>query len=403
MNKKTPTKPAKASKATSSPKGKLPSSPVSQLATLYKRTAAGKVQEWTIFIQGATFWTVSGQIDGKKITTPPTKAEAKNTGRSNATTPEEQAMLEARAKWTKMGDDGYTEEVGNIDGKLEEMIKPMLAKDYKEHKHKLKFPVWSQPKLDGLRCVITREGAWSRQWKPFVTLGHLCEALQPLFEKYPHIRAFDGEAYTHGLRDDFNQVVSIIKQSKAKPEDLKRAREVIEFHLYDFIPFEEVIEVEKRSTLLKSMLGKSKRLGLEFVRTDKITTQEQMDELMSEYLSEGFEGQMIRMNAPYYQKRTDALLKRKEFVDTEFLIIGSNQGKGVQEGCLCLACETDSGQTFDCTVVGGLDYRRRLWEVRDLLVGKMATVKYQNLTPKGVPRFPVCIKIRNKEGEELSF
>ena len=105
MNKKTPTKPAKASKATSSPKGKLPSSPVSQLATLYKRTAAGKVQEWTIFIQGATFWTVSGQIDGKKITTPPTKAEAKNTGRSNATTPEEQAMLEARAKWTKMGDD----------------------------------------------------------------------------------------------------------------------------------------------------------------------------------------------------------------------------------------------------------------------------------------------------------
>jgi hypothetical protein len=35
------------------------------------------------------------------------------------------------------------------------------------------------------------------------------------------------------------------------------------------------------------------------------------------------------------------------------------------------------------------------------LVGMMATVKYQRLTPDGIPKFLTCIKFRDHKGEEL--
>lgn len=374
-----------------------------QLPTLYKRTTTGAVQSWTIHVEGDHYWTVSGQVDGKKVTNSPVTCEAKNIGRSNETSPEEQAQLEARAKWKKKSEEGYTESPDNVDAVVADVVKPMLAKEYGEHAKKIAFPVYSQPKLDGLRCVITPNGAWSRNWKPFLTLAHLQEALASVFTAYPGVISFDGEVYNHQFKDDFNTMVSLVKQGKPTAEDLARAREMVEYHVYDVITSES-LAFDSRWKLLTEIFKNIKSPQIRLVQTSLVSTQEELDDLMGAYLEDGYEGQMIRdRRAAYENKRTDKLLKRKEFVDAEWPVVGYKEGKGNRQGCVILRCKNHNGGEFDCSVKGSVDYTRRLWERREDLVGLMATIKYQRLTPDGVPKFLTCIKFRTPAGEERAF
>jgi DNA ligase-1 len=371
------------------------------LPTLYKRTITGGVQEWTIHVEGEKYWTVSGKVGGKKVVNSPVVCEAKNVGRSNETSPADQALLEAKAKWTKKKDEGYSEEAESVDQAVSHMIKPTLAKDFKDYVEKLKWPVYSQPKFDGLRCIITRNGAWSRNWKPFVTLTHIREALAPIFEQYPEIVAFDGEVYNHDLRDDFNQVVSLVKQPKATEEDLTRARDKIEYHVYDYVDKRDV-PYEERVKLLMTYINLAESPYIQHVDTHLVLDRDELDQHYDLYLEGGYEGQMIRHpKMPYQHKRTDYLLKRKEFVDAEFPIIGYREGKGNRQGCIILRCKNERNQEFDCSVKGSVEYTRKLYQVGDTLVGKMATIKYQRLTPDGIPKFLTCIKFRDTNGEEL--
>ena len=103
---------------------------------------------------------------------------------------------------------------------------------------------------------------------------------------------------------------------------------------------------------------------------------------------------MLRLNLPYENKRSKSLLKHKSFIDTEYKIIGVEQGKGNLTGKMgALVFKTSEGDTFNASINGGWDYLEELWNSKDKLIGKQATVKYFNLTPDGKPRFPKVIKI----------
>jgi len=371
------------------------------LPTLYKRTVTGAVQSWTIHIEGSKYWTVSGKDGGKMVVNDRVQCEAKNVGKSNETTPEEQCELEAKAKWDRKRESGYAESILEVDLVVADVIKPTLAKDFKDYSDSLDWPVYSQPKFDGLRCIITRDGAWSRNWKPFVTLAHIQEALAELFSKYPNIVAFDGEVYNHLLKDDFNEIVSLVKQPKATSEDISRAKDKIQYHIYDYIDTNKISFADRSRNLLKYLL-EVEDLCIQRVETLMAGDMAQLDELYDLYLSDGYEGQMVRdADAVYQHKRTNYLLKRKEFVDEEFPIVGYRQGKGNREGCIILRCRNDRGQEFDCSVKGSVEYTRKLYDLAPSLVGKLATVKYQRLTPDGIPKFLTCTKFRNHNGEEL--
>lgn len=119
------------------------------LPKLYKRTVTGATQEWQIYFAGGEYYTVSGQVDGKKVSSAPTVCKGKNLGKKNETTNEEQAELEAKAKWQKKKDEGYIENIEAVDGAMDFRFNPMLAKDYANYTDKIAFPVYSQPKLDG--------------------------------------------------------------------------------------------------------------------------------------------------------------------------------------------------------------------------------------------------------------
>jgi DNA ligase-1 len=371
------------------------------LPTLYKRTVKGAVQSWTIHIDGSKYWTVSGKDGGKMVTNDPVQCIAKNLGKSNESSPEEQCELEAKAKWDRKRESGYAEAKDEVDSVVADIVKPTLANNFKDYQDSLNWPVYSQPKFDGLRCIVTREGAYSRNWKLFATLGHIQQSLESLFRKYPNIIAFDGEVYNHLLKDDFNEIVSLVKQPKATREDIDRAKDKIEYHIYDYVDKNQISFADRSRNLLQYLL-EIEDMWIQRVETLMAIDMHQLDELYDIYLSNGYEGQMVRdPDATYQHKRTNYLLKRKEFVDEEFPIVGFREGKGNRQGCIILRCRNDRAQEFDCSVKGSVEYTRKLYNMAPALVGMMATVKYQRLTPDGIPKFLTCIKFRDHKGEEL--
>lgn len=368
---------------------------------LYKQTATGAIQEWQIFFSNGEYYTVSGQVGGKKITSSITKCFGKNLGKANETTPDEQARVESAAKWTKQVDRGYVQDITKV-GMAELRVDPMLAKKYEDYSDH-SFPIASQPKFDGLRCIITRQGAFSRLWKPFPTLDYIREELDPIFKAYPEIIAFDGEAYSHELKHDFEQIVSIIKKKNITKTDYDRCMKWVKYHTYDIV-MKDPEPFSKRANVLETVLNQYVVRYTKLVSTAIVSTIEQLNDWYATYIKLGYEGQMVRnLSSVYQHKRTKDLLKRKTFLDDEFRIIGVKEGKGGREGCVILRLETQSKESFDSVPIGPINYLRKLWDNRDKLIGLYATVKYQNLTTAGVPRFNNTIKIRNENLEEIAF
>ena len=124
---------------------------MSELKTLYKVDSIGKIRQWTIKTNNDTFWTEQGQVGGKIVVNKPTTTVPKNVGRSNATSAVEQAIAEANAKWTKQTDKGYVERVEDVH-KIT-LYTPMLAQKFEDRLNELTFPLYTQPKLDGIRCI----------------------------------------------------------------------------------------------------------------------------------------------------------------------------------------------------------------------------------------------------------
>mgnify|MGYP003330811890 CR=1 FL=1 len=127
-----------------------------KLETIYKQTKTGATQEWTIEVVGNKYRTISGQTDGKKVTNEWTVVYGKNEGRANATTDKEQAMKEAEAKRKLKLERGYFENIKHIGKK--QYFEPMLAAKWEDYKDKVEYPIFSQPKLDGIRCIVTKDG-----------------------------------------------------------------------------------------------------------------------------------------------------------------------------------------------------------------------------------------------------
>ena len=198
---------------------------------IYKRTATGAIQQWCAEIEGSRYRTRSGQLDGTIVTTDWVQCQGTNIGRSNERTPEEQAIFEVKALYKKKLERDYHEDIDCIDDPL--IFAPMLAKEYGDYADKIDFTnkVFAQPKLDGIRCIATERGLFSRNGKPILGVPHIIEALKPLFDYQPDL-ILDGELYNHAYRDDFNAIVGTVKKQKPTEEDLEKAR-LIQYHVYD--------------------------------------------------------------------------------------------------------------------------------------------------------------------------
>ncbi len=378
---------------------------MSNLPKLYKRSSTGKVQEWEIVVVGDSFHTIAGQVGGKLTTSKPTRCKGKNEGKSNATTPEEQALAEARAKWTKKKDEGYTESAAEVDSAVDGVIKPMLAQVWEDvigTKHEVSYPCISQPKLDGVRCIVTRDAMMSRKWKPIVACPHILESLKRVFDANPDLLAIDGELYNHKFHDEFHEIISLVRKTKPYKEDLEESRKWIEYHVYD------VIMKDQQPNNLRRDLWRHEHIsgeGIVLVPSEYVQSKDELDDEYDRLMEAGYEGQMVRRVAAVYEhKRSFNLLKRKMFVDKEFLIVGWEPCVGNREGTFSFVCECEvdgEKKTFVAPLNGTVKYLRSLWPKRDSFIGQHCTVTYFP-PPKGaLPRFPRCKTIRpvDKDGE----
>ena len=359
---------------------------IEALDTLYKRDTTGKIRCWTAQFENDKWRVVSGILDGKLVVSEWRIAKPKNIGRKNEKKANEQAMAESNAKHQKQLEKGYFIHLRDIDNLTS--FKPMLANDYAKLKKPLNFPVISQPKLDGIRCIAKASGLWSRSGKPHKAIPHVWEALAPIFEEFPDL-VLDGELYNHDLKDDFNKIVSLVRKSKPTEEDLIESKKLVQFHVYDTGSFDVSFDI--RQTAYAGIVRAIGKCCVQRVLCSYIENQAELDDVYGQYVGAGYEGQMIRLNGKYENKRSKNLLKRKEFITEEFKVVGVEQGQGNWSNCVKkFNLETKDGKSFNAGVRGTMSELSKLWWYTDTLP-TWATLRYFEISVDGIPRFPVVI------------
>jgi DNA ligase-1 len=365
--------------------------------TIFKKTKTGATQEWTVEVKGNKYRTISGQTDGKKVVSEWTVCYGKNTGKANGTTDEEQAMKEAVAKRKLKLEKDYHESIKKI--KTKRHFEPMLADKWEDRKDKIEYPIFSQPKLDGIRCIVNKDGMWSRNGKPIISAPHIRQSLDGLFEKYPDL-VFDGELYADKFANDFNSIVSLVKKTKPTDKDLKESKKNIQYWIYDLPSEFGLFEARSQSLYDLFMEWSYFNAHCMLVDTDVCKSEKEVMEYYENYVNEGYEGQMLRLNSIYENKRSKNLLKHKSFVDEEYTILDIVEGEGNRTGTAgYFVFETADGKPFKSNVKGTWEETAEMLKNKKKLIGKEATVKYFNLTPDGIPRFPYVININRNDYE----
>lgn len=390
------------------------------MVTLYKRDKHGKLMEWSIFHNEISYWTQSGDVGGKLVLTAPTFVEQKNVGRANETSLEEQVAKEVASKIQFQIDHGYSYEIPGEEKRFE--VSLAAKYDDRLEKNKLDFPYICEAKLDGLRCYIKNENGeikmYSRNHKEYISVPHIKETtfVKEFFKLYPD-GILDGELYNHELKEDFNKIVSLVKKTKPKPEDLEESAKLVQYHCFDsFYPNEPGLTYKERKERLASLIitlpyyfeESVEIVGAHYKLTDEVTfvevfNEEEVEDMILNFTSEGYEGIMLKKDVPYFFGRSFDMLKYKKFFDKEFKIVDFEEGKGNLKGIAAsVICVGENGTLFKAGVTGTQEYAADLLKNRENYIGKMATIKYQALTPLkedggGVPRFGKMMAIRDYE------
>lgn len=359
-----------------------------KFAVLYSKTKSEKVKSWSISVKvgekDTTVRIISGFVGGAQTIFDSVVSAGKNIGRSNETTHSTQALAEAKSKWNKKKDNGYTEDPG---GSVE-YISPMLAVDYLVRGHDITFPCYVQHKLDGIRAVSLEGNLYSRKSKLFSNLDFILDEIK----KFQCV-SLDGELYSDSL--PFNQLSGLLRKQKMTKEDHTLLKQV-KYVIYDTVSEDDYTE---RLSSLKKVFKANKFKYLELINIEVAKTPEELPEIHSKYVTEGYEGVIIRnFLGPYQEKtRSKNLQKFKKFMDSEFEIVGFTEGTGIESGLVLWICKVPGiGSTFTVRPTGTHEERAKLFKNGKQFVGKQLTVKYFELF-EGVPRFPIGIAVRDYE------
>ena len=279
----------------------------------------------------------------------------------------------------------------------QENIKAMLAHKYNEDK--ADYPAFIQPKLDGVRCLFTAKGAVSRANNQFMNVQHIEQALKPFFAKNP-TAVLDGELYNHGLKDDFEKIISLVKKKKPTKDDRVEAAELVEYHIYDVASM-TIANYTTRLNYINSISNFQWNHILRRVDTKVALDFDDALKMHNKNLKLGYEGSIYRsFEGKYKGTRSWDLMKFKDFHDAEATIVGYEIGKGKREGTLGkFFMQDDDGNKFGCPPGKGYNYKdlaNMLENIHDY-IGQYATFTYFERTKAGSYRHPHYKAIRNYE------
>lgn len=324
-------------------------------------------------------------------------SKPKNIGKSNETNSKTQAFIDHENNIGKKLRNNYF--YTETEARNNKQFKPMLAHKYEDKFPKMSFPVVAQPKLDGARCnAMWKDGEvklYSRTCKEYVSSPHISQYLTEFLRDHQDI-ILDGELYNHELKNDFEQIMSLIRQTKPQERDFERSRELVQFHIYDIYDKKSPnLTFEERLYILSS-IPQPENTPIKFVDTWDCANQKALDELYSDWAKEGYEGQMVRSWDSVYKVdgRSADLLKRKEFHDAEFEIVSFEEGEANWAGRVKrVHVKLNNGEICGCGIRGSYEYCEELFNNKDSYIGKLATVRYFEETKDGMLRFPVVVDL----------
>jgi ATP-dependent DNA ligase len=287
----------------------------------------------------------SGMVGSDKVTV----------SRTNVKTGYEKALTRAQTMWNNENTKGT-------------QILPMLANKWEDRQKYISTPFYVQPKLDGVRLLVSNKGCFSRTGKPVKGVDHLSKGLK-------EGEWLDGECYDPDM--SFEDITSAFKTN---PTSLK-------FYVFDYFDMN------------RPDLPFTERMKRVTVETQLVHKKSEVKRYHDTFVEKGHEGVMIRDAKSTYEvgKRSNYLLKYKEFQTEEYEIVGAKTGHGRDANAVVWVCKTKDGQEFTVRPEGTIAQREEHYKNHKKYLGKMLTVRFQNLTALGVPRFPVGVCIRDYE------
>lgn len=404
---------------------------------LFKRAKTGKIQSYRILTKHGkapgevVIVKQTGQLEGKKTSHEESITKGKNIGRANETTPTQQAIFQMQSDWQKKKDEGYKDllELGysnpgisitaadtpnnfkDVSDFLQKNLpefntdasgnmKPMLALPIEKVKEdSIEFPVFVQPKLDGVRCLAiisaTEIKLLSRGGK-FYKVPHIqneLKKLRILLLTPSDTIILDGEIYNHEM--EFEDIVSAVKAIKSNTMKLKYCvYDLAETGVIDFANRFEGLNVLFAEDLNKDIIT--------LVPTKTVHSMEEINRFHEKCVSSGYEGAMVRLSSGLYEfgARSRSLLKVKKFDETEYKLLkfDTSGHRGVRD--IKAICEGPEGSKFSASMNGTLAHKQSLlddWNAGKIKKGDLVTVEHFGLTNGSLPRFPKGKAIRNYE------
>lgn len=348
---------------------------------LYKKDSSGKIRYLDIIASGDSIVQRSGVLDTENEVEHIKKAKPKNIGKTNETTAEQQAILEVGSIIKSKLQEGYFKTIKESEDEI--VISPMLAKNYNDEKHKIDWDnCYIQPKLDGQRCLAHCDGKGivklvSRDGRLIENMDHISDELSKNIKEEVIL---DGELYAYGL--SFQENMKLIKKYR------RGETENIKFHVYDRISDLPFLRRNAKNYLLLVDFK-----TCELVDTLPLEDEGDLQELHSINISNGYEGSIIRYGNEGYKvnARSSNLLKYKDFKDVDLPIFDitpneANPKHGTPHFNL-------RGKLFKAGVKMSHEDREDLLINKDNYIGKIANIRYFELTDDGILRFPVMVGI----------
>jgi DNA ligase-1 len=383
---------------------------------LYFKSSTGKINTWDIMVKTdnkiSYIYTYTGQVGGKIKEYIKKIEKGKNIGKKNETTHLEQALFEAKSQWQKKIDkNGYRENIDELENA--NIMMPMCAQYFDQREKYIDFKnAYVQPKLDGVRCILNKKKniikLYSKNGLEFFNLDHIKMDIQIFFSSMTEDIILDGELYTDKF--PFNKINGYVRRTKG-PETLTNQDwteiKKINFHIFDCFSLNNKNWIFKdRYNYLKKYFEKYNNIyeknnaldlqNLKFVFTKKINCKDDVYSINLKFIKDGYEGIIIRNGDGLYKNsksRSNDLQKYKLFQDDEFKIIGFEEGVGQDEGTVIWICNVINGN-FRVRPIGTVEERRNYFKNGDNYIGKMLTVRFQEYSEDGIPRFPVGLRIR---------
>lgn len=350
--------------------------------TLYSRDSKGKIRVWSMELDGNKYRTTSGLLDGEKVTTEWTIVSGKQN-----TTSEQQAAKEVEAKYKKQLKTGYFVNIHDVDNMS--YVEPMLAKSYKDCKVDISSKNWlMQCKFNGVRCIATKKGLFSRKGEMYVSTPHINESLYDFFCEHPYA-VLDGELFNEELRQNLNEINSLVRKTKnISSVDLDKSRQLVSFYVYDGYDMEGISK-EDGYIVRKNWIDKNVLMDYtKPVQDTHLLSEDHMWDCYNILIDRGHEGAILRnKNSPYENKRSKHLLKLKPEDDAEGVILDINEGSGNWSGTGKIITLRWGDKEFDATFKGSRDEGAIFLQEKPKWIGQTVTFLYNGLTGLGVPNY----------------